>query len=166
MSEQWLEKTESVKVKSEKVTKENIIGRIDYKKTRDEPKQTKVVISPENKIDAPKKARHDTLVTARTDWNSLRSQNVSVRNAAIKKIVKLFNGPDYKVQGEPLYNKDGSIRAIRIWELGDNGQPETPIREIESEQDVFSIYTPKDKKGSEYVDYDAAIKEEPLFNNH
>lgn len=151
--------------KAEAITRENILSRIDFKQTRDEPVQTKVIIAPDKKITPDKVARQNTLKSARTDWGNLKSKDPAVRNAAIKKLVNLYSSADYKVKGEPLYNKDGSVRAIRLWELNDSGQPETEIKVFESEQDVFSAYTPKDKKGSEYVDYDAAIKEEPLFND-
>lgn len=155
---------------AEKVTKENIIGRIDYKKTRDEPKQTKVVIAPENKITQTTIARNKTLKSSRKAWVNLTSKNKSVRDKEIDRLVNLYSTPDYPLKGEPKFDKNGNVTSILIREVekdknGNLVYGDT-FKTIKSEEDVFGAYTPKDKKGSELVDYEAAIEEEPLFNNH
>jgi hypothetical protein len=147
-----------------KITRENILGRIDYKKTRDEPKQTKVVISPENKINETKITRNKTLKSSRKSWGNLTSKNKSIRNKEIQRLAALYSSADYPVGGEPKFDKNGNVISIVLHEMED-GKYGPIFKTIKSEEDVFGAFTAKDKKGSEYVDYEAAIEEEPLFND-
>jgi hypothetical protein len=149
---------------AEAVAKENIIGRIDYKKTKDEPRQTKVVISPENKVNDTKITRNKTLKSSRKSWGNLTSKNKSIRNKEIQRLAALYSSADYPVGGEPKFDKNGNVISIVLHEMED-GKYGPIFKTIKSEEDVFGAFTAKDKKGSEYVDYEAAVEEEFLFDN-
>jgi hypothetical protein len=152
-------------IEAEKITRENILARIDFKQTRDEPRQTKVIINPSNKIDPAKIEGHNTLTSATTTWNNIKSGTAAQRQQAINDLIGLYASLDYEVKHEIVYNPDKSIKSIKLWETDSDGNATKVITRFNSKRDVFKAYTPKDKKGSEIVGYDAAIKNEPLFND-
>lgn len=152
--------------KAEAITRENILGRIEFKQTKDEPKPTKIVVNPGGKITSDVRARRLTLKSAKNTWNRLTSGNKTERDEAIRDLTGLFSDPDFPIIAEPLYNPNRTIKGLRIHEKEDDGSAGRTISEIKSIKDVFKAYTPRDKKGSEITDYEAAVDEERLFDDY
>lgn len=149
---------------AEAITRENILSRIDFKQTRDEPVQTKVIISPDKKIDAPKVEGNNTLKSSRRTWKAITSGTPAERQQAIDDLVGLYASLDYDVKPEIVYNPDKTVKSIKLWETDSEGNATKAITRFNSPRDIFKAFTPKDKKGSEIVGYDAAIKNEYLFD--
>jgi hypothetical protein len=56
------------------------------------------------------------------------------------------------------------MMGARVFTLTDEGKRDKEIDRITSVKDMFRLFTPKDRKGQEYVDYNLAVEEEGAFN--
>jgi hypothetical protein len=156
--------TDGQKKEAYDYTKESIVGRMDYSKTLDEPRVSRS--STPKKTEAEIK-RNATYKKANDAYKSIKELgDKSPYKARIEKIYRPFY-PEFGVTSRILYKgpatKD-NIVGIAIYALGEDGRPEREIDRLLTAEDYFGVYTPRDKKGEEDVEFMTA-EEEGDFND-
>lgn len=135
-------------------TKDNIVGRIDYSKTLDEP--VRVTVNNGDKKDADTRSAIRTYKTASRAYNNLISGDSA---SVLQDIENLFKGSyDYGAIVEPI-TKNGKIVGINVYERDSKKQKDVQrgiVDTITNIKDFFRVYTPADRKGKEIVDYETA----------
>lgn len=135
-------------------TKENIVGRMDYSKTLDEPKTT-ANAGDKNKLTQTDKDAVATYKTSERAYNELISGN---SNKIIKDLTDLWKQRyEEGAVAKPLY-KNGKLVGAAIYTLNEQKQPEREVDRALSIKDFFRLYTPKSRQGQEYVDFERAAE--------
>jgi hypothetical protein len=140
-----------------KYTTDAIVGRMNYSKTLDEPKPMKVTVNVPKPTESTKQD-DATLDTAIKDWDSIVTKGSA--SPAIRRIIKYYNNiyRDYGVNVKYV-TKSGKITGIKVYPYkSDKTLEDNPTAEITGYEDMFGIYTPKNKAGGEYTGFDEAMK--------
>lgn len=142
-------------------TKQAIEGRMDYSKTKEKP--ASVRISTSGKKTQTEIKRDATFKKANDAYKSITELgDNSPYKKRIEKIYRAFY-PEFGVTSRILYkdpaNKKG-IAGLAIYSLDEDGRPEREIDRLLTAEDFFGVYTPRDKKGEEDVEFMTAQEEE------
>lgn len=133
----------------------DIKGRFEYSELKDEPQRVIVNVP---KPSESTKQDDATLDTAIKDWDSIIEKGSA--SPAIRRIKKYYNNiyRDYGVDVK-YTTKSGKITGIQVIPFRDDKTLEdNPVAELRGYEDMFGIYTPKNKAGGEYTGFDEAMK--------
>jgi hypothetical protein len=157
--------TDAQKNEALNYAKNNIVGRMSYEKTTDEPPRVTVNTGIKKPTEA-KTIRNATLKTAKKAFEDILTNGP--KSPALQDIKNLYKGYyENGVDVEAIVNtKTGKMMGARVFTLNDEGKRDKEIDRITSVKDMFRLFTPKDRKGQEYVDFGLATQEEEDFNNY
>lgn len=140
------------------------------KESKSESRDQDITVNTGTKDKEPRESQQERQATLKSAEDSFNAVFLGKDRKSQQKVYNRIKGiyskgnPEETVV-EPKYNKNGNIYEIKIWSRDSDGE-KTEMGSIKTAEDFFGIYTPKDKNGSEFVNYDRAIKErEPRFNN-
>jgi hypothetical protein len=155
--------TDGQKKEAYDYTKESIVGRMDYSKTQEKAPQVR--ISTGKKPTEAKIVRNATLATATKAFKDILANGS--KSPALQDIKNLYKGYyENGVDVQAIINtKTGKMMGARVFTLDEDGKLDKEIDRITSVKDMFRLFTPKDRKGQEYVDYNLATEEEGDFND-
>jgi hypothetical protein len=137
--------------------KSDIKLRFEYSELKDEPKPMKLTVNVPKPTESTKQD-DATLDTAIKDWDSIVAKGSA--SPAIRRIKKYYNNiyRDYGVNVSYV-TKSGKITGIKVYPYkSDKTLEDNPTAELRGYEDMFGIYTPKNKAGGEYTGFDEAMK--------
>lgn len=157
---------ETLRQEAYDIARDNIVGRMDYSKTKEKPTQVK--ISSGNKKTQTEIKRRATYKKANDAYKSIKE--LGDKSPYRRRIEKIYKAsyPEYGVTSRILYKGPATkenIVGLAIYALGEDGRPEREIDRLLTAEDYFGIYTPRDKKGEEDVEFMTAEEEEGDFND-
>jgi hypothetical protein len=151
----------ATKVSANKFLYDNIKARLGYAKTVDEPRIGRSS-TPKKPTEAVKK-RTGTYKTSQDAYKSIIS--LGDKSPYRRRIEKIYRSsyPEFGVTSRILYfdpKTKKNIAGLAIYSLGEDGKPEREVDRLLTAEDYFGVYTPRDKKGEEDVEYKMAAEEE------
>jgi len=153
----------ATKVSANKFLYDNIKARLGYAKTLDEDRPIRISTGNKKPTEA-KIIRNATFKTATKAFQDILTNGP--KSPALQDIKNLYKGYyENGVDVEAIVNtKTGKMMGARVFTLNEDGKRDKEIDRITSVKDMFRLFTPKDRKGQEYVDYNLAAEEEGAFN--
>jgi hypothetical protein len=156
---------ETLRQEAYDITRDSIVGRMDYSKTLDEPRVPRSSTTKKTQTEIKRSA---TYKKANDAYKSIKDLgDKSPYKARIEKIYRGFY-PDYGATSRILYfdpKTKKNIAGLAIYALGEDGRPEREVDRLMTAEDYFGVYTPRDKKGEEDVEFMTAEEEEGDFND-
>lgn len=151
----------ATKVSANKFLYDNIKARLGYAETVDEPRIGRSS-TPKKPTEAVKK-RTGTYKTSQDAYKSIIS--LGDKSPYRRRIEKIYRSsyPEFGVTSRILYfdpKTKKNIAGLAIYSLGEDGKPEREVDRLLTAEDYFGVYTPRDKKGEEDVEYKMAAEEE------
>ena len=153
--------TDDQKTEALNYAKDNIVGRMSFEKTTDEPPRVTISTGTKKPTEAAK-IRKATLQEVKAAWDDMLQKADKSKTYDVLK--EYFNSiyQDFGVDIKPLYlnpaTKEGIVGAA-VYSLDENGK-KTLVKKVTSQKDLYKYYTAKQKMGSEYADYRLATEEE------
>ena len=147
--------------KAYNIAKDNIVGRMSFEKTTDEPPRVTISTGTKKPTEA-EKIRKATLQEVKGAWDDMLQKGDKSKTYNVLK--EYFDSiyQDFGVDIKPLYlnpaTKEGIVGAA-VYSLDENGK-KTLVKKVTSQKDLYKYYTAKQKMGSEYADYRLATEEE------
>lgn len=155
--------TDAQKNEALNYAKNNIVGRMSYEKTTDEP--ARVSISTGGKPTESAKIRSATMKTASKVYDDIMANGINAKS--LQDIKDVYKGAtDYGVDVEVIKNiKTGKRLGVRVFVLEEDGSRGQEIDRFTSKKDYFRLFTPKVKKGTELIEFNLANEQQDNFND-